>query len=75
MVYTVDEQQLLRLWSVMSCFECLREIQDPALQSALITNAQTFLTAFVLDLKPSLGDQAERTTLRPVADKITGFDA
>jgi hypothetical protein len=48
----------------------MREIQDPTFQSEMITKAQTFLTAFVLDLAPSSGDQA-----RADIDQITGFDA
>jgi len=70
MVYSFDENQLRRLWSVICCLEAMREIQDPTFQSEMITKAQTFLTAFVLDLAPSSGDQA-----RPGIDQITGFDA
>ena len=75
MVYSVDENQILKLWSVICCFEAMRVIQDPTVQSEIITNAQTFLTAFVLDLRPSPGDEASSATLRLCLDQITKFDA
>ena len=52
MVYTMDEQQLLDLWTVASCLEHAREIPDPLAPSELLTQAQIHLTAFVLDLRP-----------------------
>jgi len=75
MVYSIDEDQLLRLWSVICCFENMRETQDPILQSVIITNAQIFLTAFVLDLKPLLGGQTGSATLRTGPGQATKFDA
>jgi hypothetical protein len=36
MVYTLDECQLLRLWSVMHCFTQIREINDPVNQSEIL---------------------------------------
>jgi hypothetical protein len=75
MFYSVDENQLLKLWSVICCFEAMRVIQDPTVQSEIITNAQTFLAAFVLDLRPSPGDEASSATLRSRLDQITKFDA
>jgi hypothetical protein len=64
MVYSVDENQILKLWSVICCFEAMRVVQDPTVQSKIITNAQTFLTAFVLDLRQSPGDEASSATRR-----------
>jgi hypothetical protein len=52
MVYTMDEGQLLRVWAVICCFGEIREIQDPIIQSEILTNAQILLTAFVLELQP-----------------------
>jgi hypothetical protein len=51
MVYTMDEDQLLRLWTVICCFGRIPEIQNPIIQSQIFTNAQILLTGFVLDFK------------------------
>lgn len=75
MVYTMDEGQLLRVWTVICCFGRIRELEDPTIQSQLLTDAQILLTAFVLDLKPLPGDQTSPATLRPGVDQITRFDA
>jgi hypothetical protein len=61
MVYTIDERQVLRIWSVICCFAEIRQIQDPVAQSEILTKAQMFLTAFVLDLKPSRGEHISST--------------
>jgi hypothetical protein len=52
MVYTMEESHLARLWTVVRYFELIREIQDPAAKSEILTRAQILLTAFVLELKP-----------------------
>ena len=52
MVYTVDEQQLMELWTVVSCLGHVHEIADPISRSEILTRAQIHLTAFVLDLQP-----------------------
>ena len=73
MVYTMDECQLLDLWSVMRCFTQMREVNDPVTRSEILTNAQILLTAFVLDLKP-----LEKTSSAPPTtslDQIVTFDA
>ena len=76
MVYTLDECQLLRLWSVIHCFEQIREINDPVTQSEILTNAQKiFLTDFVIDLKPLVGDQTNSAAPRTSLDQIVTFDA
>jgi len=75
MVYQVNGNQLLRLWSVISCFEVMREIQDPAVQSTVITKAQTLLTAFVLDLTPLPEENDKSATVRAGLEESTGFDA
>jgi hypothetical protein len=64
MVYTIDERQLLRVWSVICCFAEMRKIQDPMAQSEILTKAQMLLTAFVLDLKQLPEEQAGSATLR-----------
>ena len=51
MVYRINEHQLLRVWSVISSFSRIREIDDPLAQSEILTNAQMLFTAFVFDLR------------------------
>ena len=75
MVYQVNGNQLLRLWSVISCFEVMREIQDPSVQSTVITRAQALLTAFVLDLTPLPEENDKSATVRAGLEESTGFDA
>ena len=75
MLYTMNQCQLLRLWSVMHCFTQIREINDPVTQSEILTNAQVLLTAFVIDLKPLVGDQPSSAPPRTSVDQIATFDA
>jgi hypothetical protein len=58
MVYRMEDDQLLRLWSVVHCFGVIREIKNPVIKSEILTKAQILLTAFVLELQPLPGDQA-----------------
>jgi hypothetical protein len=57
MVYTIDECQLLQVWSAMRSFSQLREVNDPVAQNEILTNAQIVLTAFLLNLKPLVRGQ------------------
>lgn len=57
MTYTIDDRQLLELWTVVSCLGHVREIPDPLVRSEILTRAQIRLTAFVLDLQPLPRDQ------------------
>jgi hypothetical protein len=75
MVYTMEEGQLLRLWSVIRCFEVIRDIQDPVAQSEILTRAQILLTAFVLDLKPSSEEHTGSVTLGRGLDQTVRFAA
>jgi hypothetical protein len=75
MVYTMDEGQLHRVWAVICCFEQIREIQDPIMQSAILTNAQILLTAFVLDLEPVAGEQTASAETISARDHMARFDA
>ena len=75
MLYTMNQCQLLRLWSVMHCFTQIREINDPVTQSEILTNAQVLLTAFVIDLKPLVGNQPSSALPRTSLDQIATFDA
>lgn len=75
MVYTLDECQLLRVWSVMRCFAQIRELKDPATQSEILTEAQVLLTAFVLDLKLLVADDTSSAPPRTSFDQIVTYDA
>jgi hypothetical protein len=75
MVYTMDEYQLLRLWSVIRCFAEIRENSEPIIQSEILTNAQIILTAIVFDLNPLVEDRARSAPPRISLSKIVTFDA
>ena len=72
MVYRINEHQLLRVWSVISSFSRIREIDDPLAQSEILTNAQMLLTAFVFDLEAVDVDQ---TAARAGLDQIVPIAA
>ena len=69
MVYRINEHQLLRVWSVISSFSRIREIDDPLAQSEILTNAQMLFTAFVFDLEAVDVDQtaASADQIVPIA--------
>jgi hypothetical protein len=75
MVYTMEEGQLLRLWSVIRCFEIIRGVQDPVAQSEILTKAQMLLTAFVVDLKPSSEEHTGSATLGSGLDQTVRLAA
>jgi hypothetical protein len=54
----------------MRWFAQIREINDPVTQSEILTNAQIFLPAFVVDLKPLVGDQTSAAPPRTSLDRI-----
>ena len=72
MVYRINEHQLLRVWSVISSFSRIREIDDPLAQSQILTNAQMLFTAFVFDLEAVDVDQ---TAARAGLDQIVPIAA
>jgi hypothetical protein len=57
MVYTIDERQLLSLWTVVRHLGHVREISDATARSEMLTQAQIHLTALVLGLQPLPNDQ------------------
>jgi hypothetical protein len=75
MIYTMDERQLLRMWSVIHCFAAIRDTRDPIVRDKILTNAQILLTAFVLDLTPLSGEQAGSTPPAPRPERMVRFDA
>jgi hypothetical protein len=72
MVYRINEHQLLRVWSVISSFSRIREIDDPLAQSEILTKAQMIFTAFVFDLEAVDADQ---TAARAGFDQIVPIAA
>jgi len=50
-MYTMDDRQLLKVWTAIRYLGAIREITDPTAQSEVLTEVQILLTAFVLDLK------------------------
>ena len=75
MIYTLDVDQLLGLWTVIRLLGEIREIPDAISRSEVLTEAQILLTAFVLGLKPLPRDEADPITLRTSLNEMTGFDA
>ena len=75
MLYTMDQGQLLRVWTAMRFLGEIREAKDPTAQSEIITDTQMLLTAFVIDLKPLVGDQTNSAPPRTSLDQIVTFDA
>ena len=75
MVYTLDDNQLLSLWTVISQLGVIREMRDPTDRSILLTKAQALLTALVLELSPLLRDRNNSTASRPRPRELTRFDA
>ena len=75
MIYTMDERQLLNMWSVIRCFAVIRENRNPIVQDEILRNAQILLTALVLDLRPLSQEQAGSIppALRP--ERMVRFDA
>ena len=72
MVCRINEHQLLRVWSVISSFSRIQEIDDPLAQSEILTNAQMLFTAFVFDLEAVDVDQ---TAARAGLDQIVPIAA
>jgi hypothetical protein len=75
MVYTLDDNQLLSLWTVISQLGVIREMRDPTDRSILLTKAQALLTALVLELSPLLRDRNNSTASGPRPKELTRFDA
>jgi hypothetical protein len=72
MVYRINEPQLVHVWSVISSFSRIREIDDPLSQSEILTNAKMLFTAFVFDLEAVDADQ---TAARAGLDQIVPIAA
>jgi hypothetical protein len=73
MLYAMDEQQLLRVWSVIRCFQNIRAIHDPQAQAEILTKAQILLTAFAVDLQPLDGEQITSSTSSASPEQMVKF--
>jgi len=52
MVYTLDDGQLLSIWTVISQLGLIREMSDPTDRSIFLTRAQALLTMLALEVSP-----------------------
>jgi len=52
LLYTLDQAQLLGLYSVIRLFGEIREAEDPGVRSEIVAEAETRLAAFLSELKP-----------------------
>jgi hypothetical protein len=74
-VYTIDDGQLLGLWTGVRFLGVVREIPDEEDRSELLTHAQMLLTEFVLGLRPSLGKERNSCPLSTRLQETAEFDA
>ena len=65
MVYTTDDGQLLGLWTAIRLIGEVREIKDPMVQAQILTQAQIFLTALAVVLKPQPFARIAGTAMTP----------
>jgi hypothetical protein len=75
MIYEMDKRQLLRLWSVLSCFGEIQETKDPIIQSEILRRAQAVLTDFVFGLKRVAEAQTSSAALAGGRSQTVTFDA
>jgi hypothetical protein len=75
MIYTLDDGQLLRIWTVSRFLGEIRNIPDPTIRSEVLTEAQVLLTAFILTLKSLPRDQGDAIRPGTRLDEMRGFDA
>jgi hypothetical protein len=75
MVYTMNERQLFRVWTVIRFLGEIREIEDPITQAEILTDAQILLTAFVLDLQPLSRDRTNTAELATSPGQAVKLDA
>jgi len=75
MVYTLDDGQLLSIWTVINQLGLIREMLNPTDRSIFLTRAQALLTALVLELSPLPQDPDNSATVGPRRREPTRFDA
>jgi hypothetical protein len=72
MLYAIDEQQLLRVWSVIRCFQT-SVLSMTHTQAEILTKAQILLTAFAVDLQPLDGEQITSSTSSASPEQMVKF--
>src|SRR5215469_16991833 len=75
MVYTLDDGQLLSIWSVINQLGLIRELPDPTDRSISLTRAQALLTMLALEVSPLPQDRNDATTGGPRPNGAARFDA
>jgi len=75
MVYTLDDGQLLSIWTVVSELGLIREIPDPADWSIHLAKVQALLTVLLLELSPLSQDRNDATAGGPRPNSAARFDA
>ena len=75
MVYTLDDGQLLSIWTVINQLGLIRELPDPTDRSMFLTRAQALLTMLALEVSPLPRGRNDATTVGPRPNGIAGFDA
>jgi len=63
MVYTLDDSQLLGIWTVISQLGLIREMSDPTDRSMFLTRAQALLTMLALEVSPLSQDRDDSIAL------------
>ena len=75
MIYTLDDGQLLSIWTVINQLGLIREIPDPTDRLIFPTRAQALLTMLALGVCPLPRDRNDATTVGPGPNGVAGFDA
>lgn len=75
MVYTLDDGQLLSIWTVISQLGLIREMTDPTDRSMLLTRAQALLTMLALEVSTLPQDWDNSVVVEPRQKEVGRFDA
>ena len=75
MVYTLDDGQLLSIWTVINQLGLIREMPDPTDRSMFLTRAQALLTMLALEVSPLSQDRNDATMVGLGPNGAAGFDA
>lgn len=75
MVYTLDDGQLLSIWTVISQLGLIREMTDPTDRSMLLTKAQALLTMLALEVSTLPQDWDNSVVVEPRQKEVGRFDA
>jgi hypothetical protein len=73
MMYLLNDNQLLPVWNAIRSLTKIRELTDVIEQGIVLTEAQTLLVRFVLQLGPLYRDGASPPSAEVAVDEITKF--